>query len=295
MIPAEALYPIRELSRLTGIPSVTLRAWERRYGLFSPARTPAGHRLYSDADIELVMRIKALLHDGHSIGEVASRLANPVEQPRGLAALSPVAQAMLTAVAGFSRAGLEAAYVTALAGHDEKVVFREVILPVLTELGQRWLADDLGIAEEHFFTAWLHNHLAGRLAANEKAAGPTIVCACLPGNSHDIGLLIFALLAQRRGYQVIYLGANMPLSPLPRVIERAAARALILASGPRDEDDIQLYRLQEFLPTCQVPVLVGGPFAQRQIEVLRDLGCLPVGEDMALAMHLLGREVPCRP
>ena len=48
----EELFPIREVSRLTGVNPVTLRAWERRYGLIQPTRTDSGHRLYSQADID---------------------------------------------------------------------------------------------------------------------------------------------------------------------------------------------------------------------------------------------------
>lgn len=53
----EELFPIREVSRLTGVNPVTLRAWERRYGLIEPVRTESGHRLYSMTDIERVRSV----------------------------------------------------------------------------------------------------------------------------------------------------------------------------------------------------------------------------------------------
>ncbi|MCD8548048.1 MAG: MerR family transcriptional regulator, partial [Aeromonadaceae bacterium] len=68
------LYPIREVARLTGVNPVTLRAWQRRYGLVEPARTDKGHRLYSEQDVALIRRILAWLELGVSIGQVRSLL-----------------------------------------------------------------------------------------------------------------------------------------------------------------------------------------------------------------------------
>ena len=77
---SEAKYPIREVSLLTGVNPVTLRAWQRRYGLIKPARTDSGHRLYSEQDIELIRQILAWLDKGVSIGQVKSLLGNPQQQ-----------------------------------------------------------------------------------------------------------------------------------------------------------------------------------------------------------------------
>ena len=67
----EGLYPIRTVSDVSGVNSITLRAWERRYGLFAPKRTPKGHRLYSDKDIQRIHQVLELLAKGVSIGRVA--------------------------------------------------------------------------------------------------------------------------------------------------------------------------------------------------------------------------------
>ncbi len=60
----EGIYPIREVSRLTGVNAVTLRAWQRRYGLVQPARTEKGHRLYSEQDIRQIGEILSWLERG---------------------------------------------------------------------------------------------------------------------------------------------------------------------------------------------------------------------------------------
>lgn len=68
------LLPIREISRLTGVNSVTLRAWERRYGLIKPLRTHKGHRLYKPEDVELISQIQHWLARGLAIGKVSELL-----------------------------------------------------------------------------------------------------------------------------------------------------------------------------------------------------------------------------
>lgn len=78
---SEYKYPIREVSQITGVNPVTLRAWQRRYGLIKPGRTDSGHRLYSDADIQLIQQILNWLDKGVSIGQVKSLLKNPSPQP----------------------------------------------------------------------------------------------------------------------------------------------------------------------------------------------------------------------
>ena len=70
----QELFPIRELEIKSGVKSSTLRAWERRYGLIKPKRTPKGHRLYDQSDLDRVLRIKVLLEDGHSFVNIKKLL-----------------------------------------------------------------------------------------------------------------------------------------------------------------------------------------------------------------------------
>ena len=82
------MYPIRMVASLTGINPVTLRAWERRYGLVKPQRTPKGHRLYSEQDIELIKRILKMLDQNIPISQVKHLLSNK-PQPANVATIIP--------------------------------------------------------------------------------------------------------------------------------------------------------------------------------------------------------------
>src|SRR5690606_23408483 len=87
--PVYAAVPIGEVSRRTGVNIVTLRAWERRYGLLKPMRTPKGHRLYSPADINKVKEVQSWLARGLAIGKVKDILIADVKPPLGIAEDNP--------------------------------------------------------------------------------------------------------------------------------------------------------------------------------------------------------------
>lgn len=70
----ERLYPIRTVAQLTQVNPITLRAWERRYNLIRPIRTPAGHRLYSDDDIRRIREILDLSEQGIGLAQIAAIL-----------------------------------------------------------------------------------------------------------------------------------------------------------------------------------------------------------------------------
>ena len=72
--PDGELFPIRTIATLTGVNPITLRAWERRYGLINPVRTPKGHRLYARAHIDLIHRVLTLLDKGMAISQVQHAL-----------------------------------------------------------------------------------------------------------------------------------------------------------------------------------------------------------------------------
>lgn len=82
---SETLLPIGEVARITGVIPVTLRAWQRRHGLIKPQRTEKGHRLYSEADIDLIREILYWLEQGVSIGKVKGLLGQQQQAVTGAA------------------------------------------------------------------------------------------------------------------------------------------------------------------------------------------------------------------
>ena len=225
-MPAREQFPIRTVSALTGVSTVTLRAWERRYGLLRPVRTPSGHRLYTHANVEEVRRVLALVERGIPVSRVRQVLDAEAVSRAPDAGGSPwtdYQDRMAAAIAGLDEQSLEDVYDEALSLHPIESVTRRVVLPLLERLGTRWQEIDGAIAEEHFFATYLRSKLGARLQHRMRyASGPRLVIACAPGGQHEVGLLLFALEARRRG---LVADERRHRAPLVRGFARRGARA----------------------------------------------------------------------
>ena len=292
-LPSAGLVPIRTVSSLTGVNSVTLRAWERRYDLIKPVRTPKGHRLYTMADVELIQRVVALLNHGMSIGQVRRVLDHDPAQPD----LTPEPESkgdpwsdttdrLLRAIADFDEDALNVIYNDILALYPVDIVTHRLIVPLLRKLGERW-AQGLGsIAEEHFFSVFLRNKLGARFHhLNRDRGGPTLLAACLPGEQHEVGLLLFALAALDRDYRLVLLGPNTPLGELPPVIERAAIQAIVLAGSSEVAAPVIEEQLPRLCQSVRLPVFVGGQVVSAYRATLIAAGAIPLDDDLNVALR----------
>ena len=292
---ANGLYPIRTVSTLTGVNAVTLRAWERRYGLIRPRRTPKGHRLYSVEDIERIQRTVALLERGLAISQVAPLLDPAQTVPTGRAASRQgdiwerYRQRMLAAIEDFDEAALDAAYHDALSLYPAELVNTRLAKPLLIELGERWQARPAGIAEEHFFSVYLRNKIGARIQhLNSRGRGPRLLLACLPGEHHEIGLLLFALAAVSHGYRVLVLGANLPLEQIPPVLAHQPCDAVVLSSSARlVKKGTFSTDLPALLDMIEVPLLVGGSQAELARREIEASGAIVAGADHQDALGII--------
>lgn len=292
-------FPIRVLSEKTGVGTSTLRAWERRFGLLEPERTPKGHRLYSADDIRHVERILTLLDEGHSLSVIARQLKSGERwalQEEKLAGKPGVwadyLSGTLQAIADFSTERLEAIFNEASSLYPVEMVTEGLIEPTLVALGERWKTRDAGIAEEHFYTAWVRNRLGARFHhAVGQARGTRVLCAGLAGSHHDIGLLLFSLSALSRGYRVLHLGADLPLTQVPLVLERSAARGVVMSSRNTIDEGMQA-ELATLARSLRVPLMLGGPCSDQPLEVFENAGGVLMGSRIAVALKVLGSHVP---
>ncbi|MCY1281091.1 MerR HTH family regulatory protein [compost metagenome] len=249
----EELFPIREVSRLTGVNPVTLRAWERRYGLIQPIRTDSGHRLYSLADVESVRSILAWIERGVSVSKVGKLLArsNAAKTP-----LTPVYQEVVagewsewrtqvrSAVSALDEAGLERVYGQVFSSYPLHVVFADVLMPVWQELLLR--QDEFGRGSEWvFFDSFLRARVLQRLQLARCGQQARVILAPLPGQGRELELLVAGLLLGSSEVVVSVLGLGQPLEELALVCGKLQPRALVLYSNHPPADDLgrQLSRL----------------------------------------------------
>jgi DNA-binding transcriptional MerR regulator len=220
---------IGELARRTGVATELLRAWERRYGLFTPERTGGGYRLYSEDDVQRVRRMRELLGTGLSAAEAARQAGS---EPPALAEVAPAAAAaaeLHRALEQLDDAAAHAAFDRLLADYSTRAVLGGVVLPLLHELGAGWERGEISVAQEHFASNLLRGRLLGLARGWDRGSGRRAVLACPPGERHDLGLVIFGLSLRELGWRITFLGADTPPDTIVEIVERLEPEALVLA------------------------------------------------------------------
>lgn len=225
---------IGELSRRVGVSPELLRAWERRYGLLRPRRSPGGFRLYSDADVARIEEMKESLARGLSAAE-AARLVRAREEERAVASESaPVLEVGLAdlrdALRAFDEAGAHAALDRLLASLSVDTVLRDAVLPLLRDLGESWARGETTVAQEHFASNLLRGRLLALGRGWGRGSGPQALLACPPGELHDLGLIVFGLALRNRGWRITFLGADTPISTVSDTARRIEPDLVVLAT-----------------------------------------------------------------
>jgi DNA-binding transcriptional MerR regulator len=244
----EPKYTIKVLSERTGVQPVTLRAWERRYDLLDPERLDNNYRLYSDRDIQIVRWITHRLDDGLSI-------SNAVREYRGLRGDGIWPDALPTVMAPEPTINpknppnvYSEQLFNALTTRDEqkakeivdiiqsmfdlKTIFFEIFSPMLYEIGEAWYRGEIRIATEHYASAFIRGILLNLLQAFPiYSAAPTILVGCAPEEFHEIASLMLSVLLRREGYQVEFLGANLPVDDLVLYASDVAPDMIILSAS----------------------------------------------------------------
>ena len=253
---------IGELSRRLGVSDHVLRAWESRYGILQPVRSAGGFRLYSEADAGRVRRMQAHLAHGLSAAEAAQavlgedsrakadlgRAAGPRRAPP---AESELSGALRQALDAFDEPAAQAVLDRLMSDLSLATVLRDVVVPYLTELGERWERGTASIAQEHFASNVIRGRLAGLARGWGNGHGPRTVLACPPGELHDLALMIFGIVLNRNGWRIDYLGMSTPVEELAQTVEARHPDLVVLAAAVPEHLDAlapQLTALAERAP-----------------------------------------------
>jgi MerR family transcriptional regulator, light-induced transcriptional regulator len=232
---------IGELSRRLGVSDHVLRAWESRYGLLQPVRSAGGFRLYSEADESRVRQMQAQLAQGLSAAEAArSVLAEDSQSQadhgraagphRAWPAASELSAGLRQALDAFDEPAAQAVLDRLMSDLSVTAVLRDVVLPYLTELGERWESGTASVAQEHFASNLIRGRLAGLARGWGSGHGPLAVLACPPGELHDLALMIFGVVLSRTGWRIDYLGMNTPVEEVERTVDARRPDLVVLAA-----------------------------------------------------------------
>jgi MerR family transcriptional regulator, light-induced transcriptional regulator len=285
MSQSEPAYNLKAVIRETGLSPEVLRAWERRYGLPKPERTMGGHRLYSLRDIAMLKWLVNRQQEGLSISravELWKSLEDEGQDPlqmeaerelpiaAGGPALDELRQRWINACLQFDEQAANTALSQVLAVASPETACLEVLQKGLAEIGAMWYAGKVSVQQEHFASSLAMRRLHALVAAAPVPTRPgVILAACPPGEDHEFGLLLSTFLLRWRGWQVVYLGANVPIARLEDAI-RATSPSLLLSLAQTLPAAASLREMSLFLLQEGLPLGYGG-FIFNQLPKLRDL------------------------
>ncbi len=267
-------HPIRVVAQRTGLTTATIRAWERRYGAVRPSRSAGGQRLYSDHDVERLRTLKELTGAGRAISMVAGlseeaaaellsedRAASVTEvlTPAGLDSGSWVEQAYAR-VQALDANGLERTLWRAVMNLDARSFLDEVVADLLDLIGSEWVAGRITPAQEHLASEVLDRVLEGLVDRSKNPGGPGLVVATLPGEQHGLGARLVSVAAMLEGWNVTYLGTDLPLNDIATSAEILDAAAVGISVVGRDDPDRTLRSLIDLRKQLDpdLDILVGG-------------------------------------
>lgn len=227
---------IGELSRRTGVSSELLRAWERRYDLFDPARTTGGYRLYSDEDVRRAKRMLFHIDSGLSAAQAACVASADVDELPSIELRDneiphALGDELERALDRLDDVAAHAALDWLLARFATDTVLRDVVLPYMRGLGLRWQRDEDVIAVEHFASALLRGRMLGLARGWGGGGGPLALLACVPGDQHDIGLICFGLALRGSGWRIGFLGPDTPLATMTRAVGALSPNLVVVAAS----------------------------------------------------------------
>jgi MerR family transcriptional regulator, light-induced transcriptional regulator len=284
---AQQLLRIGELSKRSGVSPELLRAWERRYGLLRPMRSGGGLRLYSLDDLERVRLMRRHLGEGIAAAEAARLAAAPVATSSPSAVLAPAAvrEQLGDALAEFDEPRAQAVIDRLLSAVTLDTALGEVVLPYLNELGERWKRGESSVAQEHFASTLIRGRLLGLARGWGLGSGPIALLACLPGEQHDLGLLVFGLALRDRGWRISYLGTDAPLDTVGEAARQIAPAFVVLNAISSDRVDPLVKKLRTLARKHRVALGGGAAASGRGPAAVRGLVMLS-GDPIAEAERL---------
>jgi len=253
----EGWLPIREVARQTGVNAVTLRAWERRYGLIVPHRTPKGHRLFSAEHVQRILTILTWLNRGVAVGQVKQLLDTPqafsefVENDWQV-----MRHALLNAVTQLAERSLDDTVNQAMALYPPRTLCEQLLMPLLAELEQRWQGQFGTQMERVFFYSWLRSKFGARIYHNNRQlnTAPLLLInhSDLPLEPH---VWLTAWLISSADCPVQVFDWPLPAGELALAVDLLQARGVLLYSSKA----IKLSTLPKLLNSLTCPKMIVGP------------------------------------
>ena len=221
---------IKEFATRVGVQEETLRAWERRYQLLAPERSEGGYRLYSPTDERRIHSMQAHMARGIAAAQAAAlAVAESARHVVAPAEAGALIDELVAAAEAFDATRFDALLDAAF---ERGVVpaIRDVVLPVLGEIGLRWERGAITVGHEHLASHLVERRLLSTAKGWDAGPGPLALLACPSGERHTLGLICFGLLLADRGWRVAYLGADTPIDQVAEMSSALSPAAVVLCA-----------------------------------------------------------------
>ncbi|WP_300719942.1 MerR family transcriptional regulator [Pseudomonas sp.] len=271
---AQGWLPIRDVARITGVNAVTLRAWERRYGLIVPHRTAKGHRLFSEEHVQRIQQILTWLNRGVSVSQIKPLLdtADTTPEPAGND-WQTWRHTLKQAISELNERRLDDSFNQIMSLYPTRTLCEHLLIPLLNELEQRWQGQFGAQLERVFFNSWLRSKLGARIYHNNRSlSGAPILLINHSDQPFEAHLWLTALLVSSSHCPIEVFDAPLPNGELALAIERLKARAVVLYSSK----PMNLHLFPKLLGGIECPIVIAGPAVQiHQAELSASASALP--------------------
>jgi DNA-binding transcriptional MerR regulator len=217
-----AKYSIKDLERLSGIKAHTLRIWEQRYELFSPARTTTNIRWYTAGDLRKLLNVSVLNNHGIKISKIASMKEDAinklvVEYTETTTDEAEQVTALVMAMVDLNEARFDKIISLCFMRFGFEKTVEEIIYPFFRKIGVMWQTGSINPVQEHFISNLVRQKIIVAIdgLVPTQIEKPKTFVLYLPNNElHELSLLYYCYKIRSRGHQVIYLGQSVPVEDL---------------------------------------------------------------------------------
>ncbi|MEM7009079.1 MAG: cobalamin-dependent protein [Thermodesulfobacteriota bacterium] len=297
-------YSIKVVSMRTGLSAHAIRAWERRYNAVSPNRDSNNRRYYTEEDIIRLTLLKRATDAGFGISQlvastdeelnelissmnvidlpVKSKLPENTSEPSVTVSdmtYENYIDSFMSALEQMDSKTLENILIQAEADYGLNSTIENLIVPLMEVLGEGWRKGKLRISHEHLASHVIRTFLGGVLASHKSYPGAPNVLVTTPADQwHDIGALIIAVTAASEGWNVTYLGANLPSEEIAGAVKQNNCKAVILSIVYPEDDPLLVQEIRKLRKSISstVAIIVGGRASLSYKPVLDEIGAVRV-------------------
>lgn len=238
-------YSIKDLEKISGIQAHTIRIWEQRYSLLLPNRSDTNIRSYSSYYARKLLNVVTLVENGWKISKVAKLSHDEINSEIQTVIQSidvgdhfdnAIVNRIIESGVAMSESIFEKAFSSALLKYGIRDSYLKVIYPTLVKIGLMWSKSEMIPVQEHFITNMIKQKLFAAIDAlpYPESKADRWVLFLPPGENHEMGLLMSHYILKEKGYNVVYLGNNVPLEDIEGLLAADRVNSLLMFAVARE-------------------------------------------------------------